>query len=150
MMRRKGVNMSLFTKPILKDYNILNYKDDFLLLHCSRNDLIYVPFDGKLKITDDGCILYNEDFELHLSHIQCTMHDDVKAGDIMGLPIVGKIDNRKIAYIGVKVYHKNKMQEPLIYLERRDKTVHNTKDKVEEAKAETKSQTKRKSNKKKK
>ena len=142
--------MSLFKKRLLNNYNLIEYKDDFLLLHCSRNDLIYVPFDGKLKITDDGCILYNEDFELHLSHIQCTMHDDVKAGDIMGLPIVGKINNRKIAYIGVKIYHKNKMQEPLVYLERRDKTMRNTKDNVEEVKAETKSQTKRKSNKKKK
>ena len=142
--------MSLFKKRLLNNYNLIEYKDDFLLLHCSRNDLIYVPFDGKLKITDDGCILYNEDFELHLSHIQCTMHDDVKAGDIMGLPIVGKINNRKIAYIGVKIYHKNKMQEPLVYLERRDKTMHDTKDEVEEVEKETKSQTKRKSNKKKK
>lgn len=142
--------MSLFKKRLLNNYNLIEYKDDFLLLHCSRNDLIYVPFDGKLKITDDGCILYNEDFELHLSHMQCTMHDDVKAGDIMGLPIVGKIDNRKIAYIGIKIYNKNEMQEPLIYLECRDKIISNTKDKVEEVEKETKSQTKRKSNKKKK
>lgn len=138
--------MSLFKNKILDTYNILRYDGEYLILHCSRNDIIHVPFDGKLKITDDECILYNEDFELHLSHMQCTMHDNVKAGDIMGLPIVGKIDNRKIAYIGVKIYHKNKMQEPLVYLERRDKTMHNTKDKAEE----TKSQTKRKSNKKKK
>ena len=135
--------MSLFKKRLLNNYNLIKYKDDFLLLHCSRNDLIYVPFDGKLKNTDDGCILYNEDFELHLSHIQCTMHDDVKAGDIMGLPIVGKIDNRKIAYIGVKIYHKNEMQEPIIYLEHRDKFVNNIKEEI-------KSQPKRKSNKKKK
>ena len=142
--------MSLFKNKILDTYNVLRYDGEYLILHCSRNDIIHVPFDGKLKITDDGCILYNEDFELHLSHMQCTMHDDVKAGDIIGLPIVGKIDNRKIAYIGVKIYHKNKMQEPLVYLERRDKTMCNMKDKVEEVKAETKSQTKRKSNKKKK
>ena len=135
--------MSLFKKRLLNNYNLIEYKDDFLLLHCSKNDLIYVPFDGKLKITDDGCILYNEDFELHLSHMQCTMHDDVKAGDIMGLPLVGKIDNRKIAYIGVKIYHKNEMQEPIIYLEHRDKFVNNIKEEI-------KSQPKRKSNKKKK
>ena len=138
--------MSLFKNKILDTYNVLRYDGEYLILHCSRNDIIHVPFDGKLKITNDGCILYNKDFELHLSHMQCTMHDDVKAGDIMGLPIVGKIDNRKIAYIGVKIYHKNKLQEPLVYLERRDKTMSNIKDKVEE----TKSQTKKKSNKKKK
>lgn len=142
--------MGLFKSKILDMYNILCYDGEYLILHCSRNDIIHAPFDGKLKITDDGCILYNEDFELHLSHIQCTMHDNVKAGDVMGLPIVGKIDNRKIAYIGVKIYHKNEMQEPLVYLERRDKTMRNTKDKVEEVEKEIKSQTKRKSNKKKK
>ena len=71
--------MSLFKSKILNAYNILCYDGEYLILHCSRNDFIYVPFDGKLKITDDGCILYNKDFELHLSHMQCTMHDDVKA-----------------------------------------------------------------------
>ncbi len=142
--------MSLFKNKILDTYNVLRYDGEYLILHCSRNDIIHVPFDGKLKITDDGCILYNEDFELHLSHMQCTIHDDVKTGDIMGLPLVGKIDNKKIAYIGVKIYHKNKMQEPLVYLEHRDKTIRDTKNKVEEIQAETKPQTKRKSNKKKK
>ena len=142
--------MSLFKSKILNAYNILCYDGEYLILHCSRNDFIYVPFDGKLKITDDGCILYNKDFELHLSHMQCTMHDDVKAGDIMGLPLAGQINNKKIAYIGVKIYHKNKMQEPLVYLEHRDKTIRDTKNKVEEIQAETKPQTKRKSNKKKK
>ena len=53
------------------------------------------------------------------------MHDDVKAGDIIGLPMVGKINHRSIAYIGIKIYNKNEMQEPIIYLERRDKSAEN-------------------------
>lgn len=135
--------MSLFKKRLLNNYNLIEYKDDFLLLHCSKNDFIYAPFDGKLKITDNGCVLHNGDFELHLSHIQCTMHDDVKAGDIIGLPMVGKINYRNIAYIGIKIYNKNEMQEPIVYLEHRDKFVDNIKEEI-------KSQPKRKSNKKKK
>lgn len=135
--------MSLFKNKLLNNYNLMEYKDDFLLLHCSKNDFIYAPFDGELKITDNGCVLHNEDYKLYLSHIQCTMHDDVKAGDIIGLPMVGKINHRSIAYIGIKIYNKNEMQEPIIYLERRDKSVDNVKEEI-------KSQPKRKSNKKKK
>ena len=54
-----------------------------------------------------------------------------------------ELGHRKIAYIGVKIYHKNEMQEPIIYLEHRDKFVDNIKEEI-------KSQPKRKSNKKKK
>ena len=135
--------MSLFKKRLLNNYNLIEYKDDFLLLHCSKNDFIYAPFDGKLKITDNGCVLHSGDYKLYLSHIQCTMHDDVKAGDIIGLPMVGKINYRSIAYIGIKIYNKNEMQEPIVYLEHRDKFVDNIKEEI-------KSQPKRKSNKKKK
>ena len=47
--------MSLFKNKLLNNYNLMEYKDDFLLLHCSKNDFIYAPFDGKLEITDNGC-----------------------------------------------------------------------------------------------
>jgi hypothetical protein len=55
--------MSLFKNKILDTYNVLRYDEEYLILHCSRNDIIHVPFDGTLKITDDGCILYNEAYE---------------------------------------------------------------------------------------
>lgn len=144
--------MSLFKNEILNYYNLIQYKNDFLLLHCSRNSLVYAPFDAEIKRTDDGCILHNREFDLYISHIDYTYKDNkVKAGEIIGKPIVGKANNSMIAYIGIKICKDNEMQEPTQYLKRIDKTLE-YRNVVKEDEAEiTKPQTvKRKSNKKKK
>jgi hypothetical protein len=143
--------MSLFKNKLLNNYNLMEYKDDFLLLHCSKNSLVYAPFDAEIKKTDDGCILHNREFDLYISHIDYTYKDNkVKAGEIIGKPIVGKISNLMIAYIGIKVCKDNEMQEPTQYLKRIDKTLeHNVakEDEVETTKPQT---VRRKSNRKRK
>jgi len=144
--------MSLFKNEILNCYNLIQYKNDFLLLHCSRNSLVYAPFDAEIRKTDDGCILHNREFDLYISHIDYTYKDNkVKAGEIIGKPIMGKISNSMIAYIGIKICKDNEMQKPIQYLKRIDKTLE-YKDVVKEDEVEIiKPQTvKRKSNKKKK
>lgn len=144
--------MSLFKSEILNYYNLIQYKNDFLLLHCSKNSLVYAPFDAEIKKTDDGCILHNREFDLYISHIDYTYKDNkVKAGEIIGKPIMGKISNLMIAYIGIKICKDNEMQEPTQYLKRIDKTLGH-KDVVKEDEVETtKPQTvRRKSNRKRK
>lgn len=144
--------MSLFKNEILDYYNLIQYKNDFLLLHCSKNSLVYAPFDAEIKKTDDGCILHNREFDLYISHIDYIYKDNkVKAGEIIGKPIVGKISNSMIAYIGIKICKDNEMQEPTQYLKRMDKTLEH-KDVVKEDEVETtKPQTvRRKSNRKRK
>lgn len=150
--------MSLFKNEILNYYNLIQYKNDFLLLHCSRNSLVYAPFDAEIKKTDDGCILHNREFDLYISHIDYTYQNNkVKAGEIIGKPVIGKIfNNSMIAYIGIKICKDNEMQEPTQYLKRIDKTLEHKeyiqenvvkKDEVEITKPQT---VRRKSNKKKK
>jgi hypothetical protein len=143
--------MSLFKSEILNYYNLIQYKNDFLLLHCSKNSLVYAPFDAEIKKTDDGCILHNREFDLYISHIDYTYKDNkVKAGEIIGKPIMGKISNSMIAYIGIKICKDNEMQEPTQYLKRIDKTLeHNVakEDEVETTKPQT---VRRKSNRKRK
>ena len=149
--------MSLFKTEILNYYNLIQYKNDFLLLHCSKNSLVYAPFDAEIKKADDGCILHNREFDLYISHIDYTYKDNkVKAGEIIGKPIMGKISNSMIAYIGVKICKDNEMQEPTQYLKRIDKTLehkeYTQKNVVKEDESEiTKPQTvRRKSNRKRK
>ena len=108
--------MSLFKKAILDYYIPMNYSDDFILLHCSRNDKIIAPFDGNLEIVNNGCILSNKHFKLHISHIECEDNDDIKMGDVIGTPLIGKIDGDDIAYIGIKIYKDDKMQDAMLYL----------------------------------
>lgn len=144
--------MSLFKSEILNYYNLTQYKNDFLLLHCSKNSLVYAPFDAEIKKTDDGCILHNREFDLYISHIDYTYKDNkVKAGEIIGKPIMGKISNSMIAYIGVKICKDNEMQEPTQYLKRIDKTLEHKEYTQKNVAKETEPQTvRRKSNRKRK
>ena len=144
--------MSLFKNEILNYYNLIQYKNDFLLLHCSRNSLVYAPFDAEIKKTDDGCILHNREFDLYISHIDYTYKNNkIKAGEIIGKPIVGKVSNNSmIAYIEIKICKDNEMQEPTQYLKRIDTLEYRNVVKEDEVEI-TKPQTvRRKSNKKKK
>lgn len=142
--------MTLFQKAIIDNYNIMNYKDDFLLLHCSRNDLIYAPFDGQIKATENGCVLHNEDFDLYISHIKYTYkNNEIESGDVLGIPTLGKVNGNNIAYIGIKICYKNDIVNPIIYLEQRDKDIKEVKH-INDVDGDMKSQPKRKSNQKKK
>lgn len=137
--------MSLFKSQILNCYNLMQYQDDFLLLHCSRNDMIHAPFDGKVEATEDGCILYNNDFKLYITHIDCDINQEVSAGQIIGVPKMGRVLGEKKAYIGVKIYYKDELHDVTTYLYGIDKTIYEEKEEVQEV-----VKPKRKSNKKKK
>ena len=108
--------MSLFKKAILDYYIPMNYDDDFILLHCSRNDKVIAPFDGSLELTDNGCVLSNKHFKLHISHVECENNTDIKMGDVIGTPLIGKISGDDIAYIGIKIHKDNKIQDAMLYL----------------------------------
>ena len=145
--------MSLFKTEILNYYNLIQYKNDFLLLHCSKNSLVYAPFDAEIKKNDAGCILHKREFDVYISHIDYTYKDNkVKAGEIIGKPIMGKISNNSmIAYIGVKICKDNEMQEPTQYLKRIDKTLEHKEYTQKNVAKETEPQTvRRKSNRKRK
>ncbi len=118
--------MSLFKKSLLDSYNLITYRDDYLILHCSRNGNVYAPFDGIIKYDNNKCTLINGDIELHINHINGNIDGKVKAGDVIGQPIVGKehaVIGYPIAYIGVKIYNKNELQDIVTYLNKMDKQV---------------------------
>ena len=119
--------MSLFKKPILNCYNLIKYQDDFLLLHCSRNDMIHAPFDGEIKKIENGCILYNDNFKLYITHINCDTNQKVIAGESIGTPMIGRILGERKAYIGIKIYYKNKICDILTYLTCKDKDIQSNK-----------------------
>ena len=102
--------MSLFAQSILSNYNILNYKDDFLLYHCSRHEIIHAPFEGEcVKIDKDTCMISNDSIKLYIYHISDITEGHVDKGDIIGYPIVSLFKNDKIAYIGLK---EEKIKKP--------------------------------------
>ena len=144
--------MSLFKSQILDNYNLMQYQNDFLLLHCSRNDVICAPFSGKVEATEDGCILYNDYFKLYISHMECDADQEVFAGQTIGVPKMGKISGENLAYIGLKLSYMDKLCDVLIYLHYRDEDIHVSKkiDEETEKEAEETSKPKRKSNRKKK
>ena len=143
--------MSLFKSQILDNYNLMQYQNDFLLLHCSRNDTIRAPFSGQVEATEDGCVLYNDYFKLYISHMECDADQEASAGQTIGVPKMGKISGENLAYIGLKLFYMDKLRDVSIYLSCRDEDVHVTKkpNETEEEIKET-SKSKRKSNKKKK
>ena len=143
--------MSLFKSQILDNYNLMQYQNDFLLLHCSRNDVICAPFSGKVEATEDGCVLYNDYFKLYIYHMECDADQEASAGQTIGVPKMGKISGENLAYIGLKLFYMDKLRDVSIYLSCRDEDVHVTKkpNETEEEIKET-SKSKRKSNKKKK
>jgi len=96
--------MSL-VQSILSNYNILNYQNDFLLFHCSRNEGIRSPFEGECtKVDDNTCMICNDDIKLYIYHISDIVEGHVKKNDIIGYPIVSLINGDRIAYIGLKLY----------------------------------------------
>lgn len=105
--------MSLFKKNILKQYNILGYEGNVLLLHCSKNDFVKAPFDGKL---DEDGTLSCANKHLVISNVKFDTFGKVKAGDIIGAP---KCKNNK-AYIGLVMYDKGSVDNIIKYLERKD------------------------------
>ena len=95
--------MNSYVQSILSNYNILNYKEDFLLYHCSRNEIIRTPFEGECtKINKDTCMISNDNVKLYIYHISDIAEGHVNTGDIIGYPIVSLFKNDRIAYIGLK------------------------------------------------
>ena len=115
--------MSLFKSQISDSYNLVMYKDDYLIVHCSKNHKIHAPFSGKIKATKDGCVLYNDNFKLYFTHMKCDTEGEVANGDAIGVPVVGHISNVKLYYIGVKLYYRDELQDVLVYFRHQDKDV---------------------------
>ena len=103
--------MNSFAQSILSNYNILTYKEDFLLYHCSRYEIIHAPFEGEcVKVDKDTCMLSNDSIKLYIYHISNITEGHVNKGDVIGYPIVSLIKNDKIAYIGLK---EEKIKKPI-------------------------------------
>lgn len=111
--------MALFKNLLIK-YNIYKYDDDYLILHCSGEDFVKAPFSGEITKKGNDLILKTKEFKLYLSHMTALKDGKVKAGDIIGQPIVGSLNGRKIAYIMVKLYMGNELQDIIKYLNFRD------------------------------
>lgn len=105
--------MSLFKKNILKQYNILGYEDNVLILHCSKNDFVKAPFDGKLD--KDGTLSHGNK-HLIIKNVKFSTFGKVKAGDVIGVPRI----KHDMAYIGLAIYDKNGNNDIIKYLERKD------------------------------
>ena len=112
--------MALFKVEMAK-YEISHYcQDNYLALHCSRYDYIKAPFDGELIIDKGEYILKKDNFKLYISNIDIITKGEVKAGDFIGTPKLCK-DGR--AYFYVKLYKYDDLEDILIYLKRKDKTI---------------------------
>ena len=124
--------MSLFKTSLIK-HDILNFvEDDFLTLHCSRSDCIKAPFDASLTVGNASCVLKINDIELFISHVNVTTNaDKVKAGDIIGQPIVDGMFGQNTAYILVKIYKGGKLDDIVKYLRFKDKTKESKEEKKE-------------------
>ena len=112
--------MSLFKSKILDIYNILRYDGEYLILHCSRNDIIHAPFDGIISQNGKDYILHNTNFDLYFNHIKNVKLGKVKAGDDIGIPIVDNKYQNNIATIGVKIYNNKKISDIITYLNGKD------------------------------
>lgn len=111
--------MSLFKKNILSQYNILNYKNEYLYLHCSKYDAVVAPFNGRLN-TDGELVSGNK--VLHFKNVKFdNLGAKVKAGDRIGTPIVSRYDGQLIANIGLMLTEGDMVLNVLKYLQRKDK-----------------------------
>lgn len=140
--------MSLFKKMLITSYDIIKYEKDYLMLHCSREDFVKAPFDGELTCGNTSCVLSNDDFELYISNIAITEKHpkNIKAGHFIGKPMI----QGNIAYILIKLYKNNNLENIITYLNFKDDT--ETKVKSSTKVSNTKSsnnKNKKKSNKKK-
>lgn len=112
--------MALF-KNLLISHDIMKFDGDSLVLHCSRNDFVKAPFDGKITKGNATCVLSNGDFQLHISHIMVTCNNEnIKAGQIIGTPMVDNKYGQNIAYILIKLYKRNHLEDILTYLKFKD------------------------------
>jgi hypothetical protein len=138
--------MSLF-KNLLISHDIMKFEDDYLMLHCSREDFVKAPFDGELSIGNSSCILSNDDFKLYISNIAITEEQpkNVKAGHLIGKPMV----QSDIAYILVKLYKNNNLEDIITYLNFKDNTEIKPKSLEKVYNTNTKSSNKKRTNKKK-
>ena len=112
--------MSLFKSKILNAYNILCYDGEYLILHCSRNDFVYAPFDGTISQNGKDYILHSVNFDLYFNHINDVKLGKVKAGDSIGVPIVDNKYRNNIATIGIKIYNNKKVSDIMMYLYGKD------------------------------
>lgn len=141
--------MALF-KKLLTTYHLKKFEDDYLVLQCSKEDMIKAPFDGEVINGNTMIMLKQGDYSLYIRNIKSPMINQVKAGDVIGTPIVGNVDGRKMAYIMVKLYKGQELQDIIKYLNFKDKTVEIKEVANEDGQAEYKPKTtSKKSNKKK-
>lgn len=135
----------LFKYKILDYYNFLQYKDDYAILHCSRDSVVHAPFDGKVIKINDGVIIQNINCKLYINHINAFDLKTVKAGDIIGTPRIDSKIRDNIAYIGVKLYIKDELAEIHLYLNCiSNENIEDTTEVKENIKKETKPKKKRK------
>lgn len=117
--------MSLFKTKIIK-YGAMKYIDEDLSLHCSREEYVKAPFDGELTQINGGYILNNGEFQLYITHISpTTQFAQVSAGDIIGIPMVGNAFGYDKAYISLRLYKNNNLENVLKYIQYKDKTEKN-------------------------
>lgn len=116
--------MALFKNLLIK-YNIYKYEGDYLILHCSREDFVKAPFNGEITKKGNNLILRTKEFKLYLSHMTALKEGKVKAGDIIGQPMVDGMFGQSAAYILVKIYKDGKLDDIVKYLKFKDKTEEN-------------------------
>lgn len=111
--------MSLFKQNILSQYNILGVEEGILYLHCSRNDFIKAPFNGKLN--KDGILSGNgKTVKFHNVTLLSDKIGKVKAGEAIAMPIMKKYKGSNIAFIGLEVRSKGVQEDALKYLDKED------------------------------
>lgn len=110
--------MSLFKKNILKEYNILNYDGNKLVLHCSKYDNVISPVNGKIKVSGDTATIKVGNKEIEISHINPKIKDgEVHIADIIGAPKF----NGSRATIKISIKINDEFINALTYVQRRDK-----------------------------
>lgn len=127
--------MALF-KNLFITYDIMKFENDYLVLHCSREDFIKAPFDGEIRKGNTTCVLDNGIFQLYISHVNTLVSNgQVKAGELIAKPMIDNKYGQNIAYILVKLHKGNQLEDILKYLKFQDDTIEEPK-KVEEVKEE--------------
>ena len=114
--------MSLFKTNIIK-YGAMKYVDEYLLLHCSREECVKAPFNGELTKINGGYILSKDDFKLYITHIEPIADTtNVFVGDAIGIPMIGNEFGVNRAYASIKLYKNDNLEDVLKYIKYKDKT----------------------------
>lgn len=111
--------MSLFKKNILSQYNILGYKDNYLYLHCSRNEFVTAPFTGNLD-AEGNLVVGNKTLSFKNIRLFNNSTIKIKAGEKIGIPNVSRYDGQVIANIGIMLMEDKDILDTFKYLRRRD------------------------------